>query len=329
MSDLINVGAPAASALAGFVPVQVRTVRATKADAVDLFLQYEPASEPRLYCRAGNRPDEGQFAELATAGVENLYIRSGDFASFSNDLLDSIGALIKEPLIHSADKFAALQLAVAMAVEQTLRLVDCGKFRALAERVGNDLVELFGDTEPLPRELFRLARHDFTTFSHITNVASYCVILAQQLGINDQNELRKIATAALLHDVGKRSVPPRVLSKTEQLTREERDIIESHPVRGYTDLCQNSDLDYGQLMMVYQHHEHVDGTGYPVRVLQDEIHPWARMLSIVDVFDTMTAKRPNRPPVTPESVLEYQRQQAGTRFDGDIVECWISVMTKA
>ena len=68
-------------------------------------------------------------------------------------------------------------------------------------------------------------------------------------------------------------------------------------------------------MMVYQHHEHVDGTGYPVRVLKDEIHPWARMLAIVDVFDTMTAKRPDRRPATPENVLEYQRQQAGTHFD--------------
>jgi HD-GYP domain-containing protein (c-di-GMP phosphodiesterase class II) len=266
---------------------------------------------------------------LAAAGVESLYVRTADFGCFSNGLLESIDSLLKEPLLHSADKFAALQLAVAVAVEQTLRLVDCGKFRALAEKVGNDLVSLFGDGHALPRELFRLARHDFNAFSHVTNVAGYCVILAQRLGVHDQDELRKVATAALLHDIGKRFIPASILSKTEPLSREERQIIESHPLRGYTELCDSGELDFGQLMMVYQHHEHVDGTGYPVRILKDEIHPWARMLAIVDVFDTMTAKRPGRAAATPESVLEYQRQQAETRFDGEFVECWISAMTRA
>jgi HD-GYP domain-containing protein (c-di-GMP phosphodiesterase class II) len=329
MSNSTTVTPPATNPLAGFVPVPVRTLRTTRADAVDLFMQYESSDEPRLYCRAGTSPDAGQFAELATTGVENLYVRSADFANFSNDLFDSIDTLLKQPLLHSADKFAALQLAAAVTIEQTLRLVDCGKFRALAEKIGDDLVTLLGDGQAAPRELFRLARHDFTAFSHVTNVASYSVILAQKLGINNRDELQKIATGALMHDIGKRFIPARILTKTERLTAEEREIVESHPQRGYTDLCHDRNFDHGQLMMVYQHHEHVDGSGYPVRVCKDEIHPWARMLAIVDVFDTMTAKRPNRPQVTPESVLEYQRQQAGTRFDGEFVECWISAMTKA
>lgn len=313
----------------GFVPIAVRTLRTTHADAVDLFVQYEAGTQPRLYSRADHGPSDDQYAELLSGGVENLYVRSRDFAHFSNQLLDSIDAVLKEPLVHSAEKYAALQLAVAIAVEQTLRLVDCSKFHTLAEKVGQDLVNLFTKNEPLPRELFRLARHDFTTFCHVTNVASYCVILARQTGVTEINELRKIATAAMLHDLGKRFIPERILAKTGPLTRDELDVVESHPSRGYTELCDNGNLDFGQLMMVYQHHEHVDGTGYPVRIRQDEIHPWARMLSIVDVFDTMTARRNAEDPATPESVFEYQRQQAGTRFDGEYVECWISAMTKA
>ena len=174
-----------------------------------------------------------------------------------------------------------------------------------------------------------MARHDFNTFTHVTNVASYCVMLAKKLGINDDNELRKIATAAILHDLGKRFIPSRILTKTTKLTPEEREIVESHPTRGYVELCEKSELDFGQLMMVYQHHEHMDGTGYPVGVLKDEIHPWARMLAVVDVFDTMTAKRPEGRPATAEQVLDFQRQQAGTQFDREVVECWISAMTKA
>src|SRR5262245_61539279 len=71
--------------LAGFVPVQVRALRITKSDAADLFVQYEPDAEPVLYCRAGSSPSEQQFAELASGGVENLYVRSSDFSNLSND----------------------------------------------------------------------------------------------------------------------------------------------------------------------------------------------------------------------------------------------------
>src|SRR4029079_11263868 len=269
-----------------------------------------------------------QFVELAEGGVENLYVRSDDFSNLSNDVLTSLDSLLKQGNIRPTEKFAALQIAVAVTVEQKLRLVDCSKFQALAAKVGGDLVNLFGDNDVLPRELFRMARHDFNTFTHVTNVASYCVMLAKRLGINDDNDLHKIATAAILHDVGKRFIPSRILTKTTRLTPEERETIESHPTRGYVELCEKGGLDFGQLMMVYQHHEHMDGTGYPVKVTGDEIHPWARMLAVVDVFDTMTAKRPEGRPATAEQVLDFQRQQAGTQFDREVVECWISAMTK-
>ncbi len=328
MSATATVTEPVANLLAGFVPVQVRTLRSTKSDAADLFVQYEPNSEPVLYCRAGTHPDEQQFAELAEGGVENLYVRSDDFCNLSNDVLASLESLLKQNDICRTEKFGALQIAVAVTVEQTLRLVDCSKFHALAQKIGDDIVTLFGDGEVLPRELFRMARHDFNTFSHVTNVAGYCVMLAKQLGTNEDNELRKIAAGAILHDLGKRFIPSRILTKTTKLTSEEREIVESHPTRGYVELCERSDLDFGQLMMVYQHHERMDGTGYPVQVLRDEIHPWARMLAVVDVFDTMTAKRPEGRPATAQHVLDFLRQQAGTQFDREAVECWTSAMTK-
>ena len=281
MSAAATVTEQTPNVLAAFVPVQVRALRTTRSDAADLFVQYEPDTEPVLYSHAGSSPSDQQFAELASGGVENFYVRNSDFANLSNDLLASLDSILKRDDLRGAEKFAGLQIAMAVSVDQTLRLVDCSKFHALAERVGSDLVGLFGDGDVLPRELFRLARHDFNAFTHITNVASYCVMLAKQMGTGDENELRKIAVGALLHDLGKRFIPSRVLTKTARLSTEERDLIESHPTRGYVELCEKSSLDFGQLMMVYQHHERMDGTGYPVQVLQDEIHPWARILSVV------------------------------------------------
>ncbi len=319
---------PTIDPLANYVAVRVNTLRSIDTVAADLFVQYEPKSAPMLYCRAGGRPDAQQFVELEEAGVENLYVRSAEFCNFSNGLLESLESILRSETTPATEKFAAMQLAVAVAMDHALRLVDCGKFRCLAEQVGQEVVALLSDGEVLPRELFEIARHDFNTFTHVTNVASYCVMLAEQLGITDKQDLRKIASASILHDVGKRFIPAKILTKAGRLTPEEREVIETHPQRGYEELCEQSDLDVGQLMMVYQHHERVDGTGYPVRVPHNDIHPWARMLAVVDVFDAMTAKRPYRRPDTPEYVLDYQKQLAGSHFDHEVVECWVSAMSK-
>jgi HD-GYP domain-containing protein (c-di-GMP phosphodiesterase class II) len=314
--------------LTHYVAVRAVSLRAIGMVAADLFVQYGPRTAPILYCRAGGRPDPQQFVELAEAGVQNLYVRAAEFHRFSDGMLESLEEVLKQDSIPPTEKFAVMQLAVAVAMDQSLRLVDCTKYRELAEHIGHEVVNLVCDGDMLPRELFRIARHDFNTFTHVTNVASYSVMLAELLGITDKQELRKIASAAILHDVGKRFIPAGILTKAGRLTPEEREIIELHPQRGYEELCDQTGLDFGQLMIVYQHHERVDGSGYPVGVPHDEIHLWARLLAVVDVFDSMTARRPYRRSATPEHVLDYQRRLAGTHFDHEVVECWVSAMNK-
>jgi HD-GYP domain-containing protein (c-di-GMP phosphodiesterase class II) len=81
----------------------------------------------------------------------------------------------------------------------------------------------------LPRDLFRLARHDFNTFTHVTNVASYGILLSEKLGMGGAGELELIAKAAILHDIGKRFIPTSILTKPAKLDPEERAVIETHP----------------------------------------------------------------------------------------------------
>ena len=81
--------------------------------------------------------------------------------------------------------------------------------------------------------------------------------------VTSRDELAPVATGALLHDIGKRHVPFAVLNKPAKPTEEEWVVIRKHPTDGYHELCNRPDLIWGQLMMVYQHHERLDGSGYP------------------------------------------------------------------
>lgn len=319
----------AADPLRGFLPVHVDMLKRVDRAPVDVFVQPDRNSTPTLYCRAGLPMENQQLMGLSEAGIRDVYVRTGDFQDFGSHLLESIESRQENEEVSPADRFAALQLAVAVEVEHTARLIDCSKFVTLSGKVGRDISSFIASSNVIPRDLFRIARHDFNTFTHVTNVASYSVVLAERMGITDENELEQIATAAMLHDIGKRFIPASILNKPTRLDPDERDIVESHPTRGYEDLCDRKELNVGQLMIVYQHHERVDGNGYPVGVPGADIHPWAKLVAVVDVFDAMTGKRPYRKSITAQDALQYITRNAGTQFEPEVVKCWVSAMKKA
>ncbi len=318
----------AASATSGYVAVPVDSLKSLAVAPVDVFVRLQADGPPSLYCRAGYPLASSQFMGLAESGVRMVHIRAGDFRDFGADLLHSIQSLLEQESIPCAERFAALQTAVSVELEHAARLVDCGKYVDLADKVGRDLVKLLESSDVLPDDLFRIARHDFHTFTHVTNVSSYSVVLAERMGITDRQELEQIAIAGMLHDIGKRFIPADILTKPGRLDKAEREVIETHPLRGYLELSERPDLTLGQLMIVYQHHERIDGKGYPVGITGDEIHPWAKMVSVVDVFDAMTGKRPYRRPCPAKDALEYVRANSGTHFDPEAAQCWISAMSE-
>ena len=329
MSSVLPANGKPHAALAGYVAVQVDMLRRLRDAAVDLFVQYDPAAAPVPYRRAGTPMEPEQLATLLETGVQRVYVRAEDFECFGAHLLESLESLSAHEQVPVAERYAALQLALAVEIERTARLIDCGPYLVLAEKVGRDLTTLLAADDVLPQDLFRLARHDFNTFTHVTNVASYCIVLAERMGTKDSAELQEIAAGAILHDIGKRFIPASILNKPARLDPAERAIIETHPQRGYEELCRRPGVTFEQLMMVYQHHERINGKGYPVGVITDDIHPWARMLAVVDVFDAMTGTRPYRRPATAQEAMSYIKQNAGTQFDEEVVQCWNLAMTQS
>jgi HD-GYP domain-containing protein (c-di-GMP phosphodiesterase class II) len=311
-----------------YMTVQVEMLRRLPHSTVDLYIQYENDGDPVLYYRAGGPIEPDQASRLIESGVRQVLVRTDEFQRFASHLLETIDCQSEREAVPPSERFAALQLAMAGEIEHAARLVDCGPYVAVADKLGRDLTTLLVNNSVLPSDLYRLARHDFLTFTHITNVASYGVLLAERLGLCDGSQYESLAKAAILHDIGKRFIPVSILQKPAKLDPHERAIIETHPQRGYEELCGRDDMTHEQLMMVYQHHERFDGKGYPVGSQGEEIHPWARMLAVVDVFDAMTGTRPYRRPATAADAMDYICKNAGTHFDPEMVTCWNSIMAK-
>jgi HD-GYP domain-containing protein (c-di-GMP phosphodiesterase class II) len=190
-----------------------------------------------------------------------------------------------------------------------------------SQQLSKGTCDILLDEPIVARQLCNVLHHDYATFTHCTNVSLYCVMLARELGFSG-GELEEIAVGGLLHDLGKLQIDERILTKPGRLDEFEFREIQKHPLTGFRELVTRDDLSLGQLMMAYQHHERLNGSGYPVACEGDEIHPWAKLCAVVDVYEALTSQRPYRLPMTHKTALAVLEKGIGTEFDAEMVRCW-------
>ena len=171
-----------------------------------------------------------------------------------------------------------------------------------------------------------LSLRDRMTARHSAAVARYARAIARAAGASEA-EQRRVHTAALLHDIGKSIFPDHVLFAEGRLTDEQWEIVKQHPAHGADVIAQIEEFsDIAEL--VRSHHERIDGTGYPHNLRGEEV-PWlARMISIADTYDVMTARDSYRDPVAPEVAIAELRRVSGTQLDGELVEVFIKLLER-
>jgi putative nucleotidyltransferase with HDIG domain len=169
----------------------------------------------------------------------------------------------------------------------------------------------------LERLVGALEARDPRTHGHSRRVARHSTSIARSLKLSDE-EIARIRTAALLHDVGKIEVPWEILEKPGALTDEEFAEIKKHPAAGAR-LVQGMG-DPALVSIVRHHHERIDGGGYPDRIAGEEIPIGARIIAVADTFDALTSARSYRQPRSHEEALVVLREEAGSQLDADAVE---------
>jgi HD-GYP domain-containing protein (c-di-GMP phosphodiesterase class II) len=156
------------------------------------------------------------------------------------------------------------------------------------------------------------------------DIAEYSVEIAEKLRLPD-NEIEDIRKAALLHDLGKISVPDHILMKADKLTEAEMDIVKRHPERG-AKIIESVEPIRCAREIIRHHHECFNGKGYPDGLEGTNIPLGARIISVADAFGAMTTTRPYRKALSVDEALEELIKFSGTQFDPAIVEIFISIL---
>jgi putative nucleotidyltransferase with HDIG domain len=156
------------------------------------------------------------------------------------------------------------------------------------------------------------------TAGHQIQSANLARAIATEMGL-PQVKIDAIRIAGSIHDIGKLSIPAEILSKPKKLTEIEFSLIKEHAQKGY-EILKNVESPWSLAEMVYQHHERMDGSGYPRGLKGEEILMEARILAVADVVEAMASHRPYRPALGIDAAIEEIEKNKGILYDRDVAE---------
>lgn len=293
-----------------------------------------------IYLRAKGRyllyahPDEPfsneQRERLFANGVREVYVLAAQREQFERYLEQHLGRMLMDdavPMVERSRMFYSVSLNLIQDAFQS-RLPGQGLASNFdrVERFVRLGIKFLAQGGSL-KSLATLISHHYQTYSHCVHVFVYTTTVLQSM---DQPEdlVVQAGLGALLHDLGKTLIPKNILNKSGKLTAEERQLIESHPLKGVA-LCTQVRLDQVAVNGILFHHERLDGRGYPGGIKGDGIPLSVRATSLADTYDALVSARPYSPSKTPFEALSLMRDDLVGQLDPEAYRHLVLVLSGA
>lgn len=263
--------------------------------------------------RRGTRIRAAMVASLVQRGVHAIWITDELFPDLEvQEVVRQETVDVTRRCLEDIFKTALQRSEPTQA--QALRLA------AAVRSLVDDIVQ----NEDVVANVSHLRAWDNYTFEHSVQVAILSVLVGKHLMMTE-DQLVRLGTGAILHDIGKVMVPQDILQKPAALSDEEFDIVKQHPRLGW-DLVHEGfqNIMPTSSIVVLQHHERLDGSGYPSHLKGDEIYVFSRVVAVADVFDAVRAERNYRPLYAPRRVLQIMREEAGPKLDASVMQALLA-----
>lgn len=264
----------------------------------------------RTLIARGTLLDRYMIDSLMKLGIGGVYIQEGEEDPEPEKKDENLPPQVREAITKNrkADP-AKVQLSesvkkrVSEGVQYLYNNSDSESFSNTTSSITNDLMKAINDNDAIAVDINTLKTSDEYTFKHSVDVATMSMIIAKQQGLPKQ-DIYHIGIAGLLHDMGKSKIPNEVLNKPAKLTDEEFAIMKQHPVLGYEILKEKDSFVPQISLAVLQHHEKMNGKGYPMGVSSEKICDYAKILSVADIYDALVTVRPYKEALSQRTAVE-------------------------
>lgn len=290
-SILQNTGDSALCQQVGYLPVPLRNIPFEALAGLSLYLLNNNSYTLYRDKKLEIRPED--ISRLLEANTEFAYVPVKDHQLYYQTIENGLCSIVSDPQLKNEKKAEILYSTCIALVDQLYDSTPESLEINRVENVSRALVEMIVQDKDAFKHLFDVSNHDFYTATHMVNVCTTLVALGQHMHLTQQ-ELQEIGTGALLHDIGNLFIPKHLLNTADKLTDEEFRIMKSHVSQGVTYLQENASLSLIAMAVVSEHHERLDGSGYPHGLKGNDISLYGRMAGVVDTYEAMTSVRPYR-----------------------------------
>lgn len=258
----------------------------------------------QILLKAGIALTDRYLEKLKNLGVYYIYIK--------DERLDDVK--VEDEELTELKQYAIKSLS---KVVKNVSLNGEKEVRDSVEKV-QSLVEYILENKDVDKSLNDIKTYDNYTYIHCLDTSIMATFLAASLNI-EKDKIKELATGAVLHDVGKTKISNRIINKTGRLTQEEFNEIRKHPIYGKDILEKKFYMSDIVLNTVLQHHERVDGRGYPYGLMGNNISKYGRIVAICDVYDAVSSDRCYRKRFSPNEAYELVLAGSGNAFDEDMI----------
>lgn len=252
--------------------------------------------------------NESHIAFLSKKGVFEVTVAT---------LNDTDEVVVRKPLALEEESDVELKYRMTIKKFKTIytefRLGRVPVYQEIDDAL-EPLYEAILNDNQFTRKMWQIHAYDDYTFDHSVRVSMISGLLAKWCGLNN-SQIKDAALAGLLHDIGKCNIPDQILNKPSALTLEEFKVMKTHAILGYILIKDIPNISYDVLLAVMQHHERVDGTGYPNGLKGNEINYLAKIVAVADVYCAMTQDRVYKKAMHPFETMSFILEKCHSSLD--------------
>lgn len=245
-----------------------------------------------------------------------------------NDAIQSLKLGAWDYIIKPIYDLAVLDYAIKKVIERSRLIKENKAYQHKLENMVEERTEKIQATLDgiLEVVVASVELRDPYTAGHQKKVAELAKAIAMEMGL-DEIVLSGLYRAAMIHDVGKLAIPSEILAKPAKLTTAELELIKEHSEAGFN-ILKNIEFPWPLAKIVLQHHEYIDGSGYPHGIKNNEIMPEAKILAVADIVEAIATHRPYRAAMGVSYALDYIENQKGSKLDNDVVDACLTLFRK-
>ncbi len=263
---------------------------------------------------------------LLANNVQTLWLKGDERRQYEHYVERHLETLLANPQVATSRKAQLLQSAAQATLESVM--VDPRHADAVprTRRVAQQTVQLIVREPEATGHMAALMARDYDTVRHSMNVSVFATGLAHAAGVRNPSDLRDLALGGLLHDIGKSELPRELIVKPGAYTDEEMALMRTHVTRGEHILERDGRMGALGMVVVSQHHERLNGRGYPRALESQHIHLFGRIAAIADVYDAMTSDRSYQRAMRPVDALHLMSTHLAPHFDQDLLTQFVRTL---